>query len=83
MSTRNNRLSYGDVSVPAGAFLPKNVKERITIMIDQDILDHYRGQARKSGERYQTLINRALRESLVHPGLEDRVARIERKLKIA
>jgi len=83
MTARNKRkLAYGTVEVPAGAFLPRNVKERITIMLDQDVLDFYRTRAAKRGERYQTLINRALRETMAKPGFEARLTRIERKLKI-
>ena len=44
------------VPVPAG-------KVRITIRLDEDILDWFRGQVNAAGEgNYQTLINDALRE---------------------
>ena len=40
-------------------------KSRITIRIDDDILDWFRGQAEAAGGgNYQTLINQALREYL-------------------
>ena len=49
-----------------GAIVPvPNAKTRITIRIDDDILDWFRGQAEAAGGgNYQTLINQALREYL-------------------
>lgn len=40
-------------------------KSRITIYIDDDILEAYRKEGDELGRGYQTLINEALRESLV------------------
>ncbi len=81
MSTKSKRINYGKVSIPEDAFEPRNVKERITIMIDQDVLDAYREKAGKHGDKYQSLINRTLREALQTPNLEERVSAIEKKLK--
>lgn len=81
MSTKNKKISYGKVEIPEDAFEPKNVKERITIMVDQDVLDSYRKKANKTGDKYQSLINRTLREALVAPDLEERVENLERKIK--
>ena len=40
-------------------------KERVTIRLDADILDHFRDQVEESGGgNYQTLINQALREHI-------------------
>jgi len=49
-----------------GAIVPvPNVKTRITIRIDDDILDWFRGEVEAAGGgNYQTLINQALREYL-------------------
>ena len=48
------------VSVPKG-------KTRITIRIDDDILDWFRGQVDEAGGgNYQTLINNALREYITN-----------------
>ncbi|OFZ17702.1 MAG: hypothetical protein A2Z20_01595 [Bdellovibrionales bacterium RBG_16_40_8] len=81
MSTKNKKISYGKVEIPEDAFDPKNVKERITIMVDQDVLDAYRHKAAKTGDKYQSLINRTLRESLKRPELEERVEVLEKKIK--
>ncbi len=81
MSTKNKKISYGKVEIPPDAFDAKNIKERITIMLDQDILDTYRRRAKQTGDKYQSLINRALRESLAKPNLEKRIEILEQQVK--
>lgn len=81
MNTKNKKIVYGKVEVPSDAFDPQNVKERITIMIDQDILDIYRKRAKQTGDKYQSLINRTLREALNKPNLEKRIEVLEQKIK--
>ena len=44
-------------------------KTRITIMLDNDIIDAFREQAEQFGTGYQTEINRALRQLLQQPAL--------------
>lgn len=62
-------------------FDPRNVKERISIMLDQDIVDHFRKRASKENSKYQTLINAALREHMGQGNtLEERLSEIEEKL---
>lgn len=41
------------------------MKIRVTAMIDEDILDALREQAKAQGIRYQTLLNQKLRESVL------------------
>jgi uncharacterized protein (DUF4415 family) len=55
-----------------GAVIPSKGKTRITIMLDDDILEHFRTQAEAQGVGYQTMINAALRESV--GGAKGRVA---------
>ncbi len=81
MSTKNKKIIFGKVEIPEDAFDPKNVKERITIMVDQDVLDEYRAKAQKTGDKYQSLINRTLREALEKPELERRIEKLEQKMK--
>lgn len=64
------------------AFDPKNAKERITIWIDEEIIDGFRQRAKEEGTKYQSLINRALRESLKQPSLAERVRRLEKKIGV-
>jgi uncharacterized protein (DUF4415 family) len=61
------------ISAPKG-------KTRITIRIDDDILDWFRGEVEAAGGgNYQTLINQALREYLNQQPLEELLRRVVRE----
>ena len=47
-----------------GAVVQQKGKTRITIYIDDDVIEAFRNRADKSGRGYQTIINQALREYL-------------------
>jgi hypothetical protein len=47
-----------------GAVLPQEGKTRISIFIDNAVLDAFRARAEKSGTGYQTMINEVLRKHL-------------------
>ena len=47
-----------------GAVIPSPGKTRITIMIDDDVIEAFRAKAEGVGHGYQTLINEALRAAL-------------------
>ena len=47
-----------------GPVIPSSGKTRITIYLDDDILEAYRKMGDESGRGYQTLINAALRETI-------------------
>ena len=47
-----------------GAVVPQKGKTRITIYLDDEILEEFRGRAEAAGRGYQTMINDALREYL-------------------
>ena len=42
----------------------KDCKSRITIMIDADIIEHFKKLSEETGRGYQTLINQTLRDSI-------------------
>ncbi len=46
-----------------GAVVLSKGKTRITIMLDDDVLEHFRSRAESEGIGYQTMINAALREA--------------------
>ena len=52
-----SKAKRGPVLIPSG-------KTRITMYIDDTVLEMFRQQAEKTGKGYQTLINETLRESL-------------------
>lgn len=47
-----------------GAILPSKGKTRITIYIDDAVLEEFRARAKEAGTGYQTMINDALKEHL-------------------
>jgi hypothetical protein len=65
---------------------PGNVKERVTTLIDFDVLKWLRGEADKIGVGYQTLLNMKLRELMNAPSereqLEDAIRSVLRDEEI-
>jgi len=47
-----------------GAVLSTKNKTRVTMYLDNDVLDAFRGKADELGKGYQTLINETLRERI-------------------
>jgi uncharacterized protein (DUF4415 family) len=47
-----------------GAVIPQTGKTRITIYIDNDVLETFRERGDATGKGYQTIMNEALREYL-------------------
>lgn len=65
-----------------GAVFPQTGKIRITIYIDDDVLEAFRDRADASGRGYQTMINDALRAHLGKANLpmdEDTLRRVVRR----
>jgi hypothetical protein len=54
-------------------------KTRITIRLDDGVLQWFRGQVRSSGGSYQTLINLALRDHIAQEPLEATLRRVIRE----
>lgn len=46
-----------------GAVIPAVGKTRITIMLDDEVIEHFRARAEAEGVGYQTLINALLRKA--------------------
>jgi hypothetical protein len=61
------RDGYDFSKARRGAVLPSPGKTRITIMLDDDVLEHFRAKAEADGVGYQTLINALLREATMRP----------------
>jgi uncharacterized protein (DUF4415 family) len=62
------KKEYDFKAAKRGAVLPRKGKSRITIWLDDAVLDAFRELAEKSGRGYQTLINDALGEYLADTG---------------
>ncbi len=56
---------YDFTNAKRGAIIQAPNKQRITIRLDVDIIDWFKGQV-QGGGNYQTLINEALRNHLDH-----------------
>jgi uncharacterized protein (DUF4415 family) len=56
------RQEYDFSKGKRGAIIPSHEKTRITIYLDNEILDRFREQAEAAEIGYQTLINQVLKE---------------------
>jgi hypothetical protein len=62
------RKNYDFSRARRGAAVASPGKTRITIMLDNEVLAHFRARGERLGTGYQTLINQALRESVPRKG---------------
>jgi uncharacterized protein (DUF4415 family) len=58
------RKEYDFSKAVRGAVVPQTGKTRITIYIDNEIIEEFRERSDSMGRGYQTMINEALREYL-------------------
>lgn len=58
------RKEYDFSKAKRGAMIPQKGKSRISIYLDDEILEEFRARADAAGRGYQTMINDALREYL-------------------
>lgn len=73
------RKQYDFTGGKRGPVIPSHGKTRITIMLDDDVIEAFRKKAESAGRGYQTLINETLRAVL--PGDEQPVtAKILRQI---
>ena len=70
-----------------GAVIPQTGKTRITIYIDDDVLETFRERGETEGKGYQTMMNEALRDYLgnVKQPLDEEILRrvIQEELRAA
>lgn len=74
------RKQYDFSKGKKGAVISSPGKVRITIMLDEDVIEHFRVKAEAEGVGYQTMINAVLRATLKPPKGS---ARVEKPLTIA
>ena len=58
------KAEYDFSNAKRGAIIPQTGKTRITIYIDDDVLEAFRERGDAAGKGYQTMMNEALREYL-------------------
>lgn len=71
-------------AIPPDEFEAKYAKEKISIWIDEDVLDEFRKIAKDNNKKYQTLINEVLRNYVLAPknkNIEKILAKIESATK--
>jgi hypothetical protein len=76
------RAEYDFSKGKRGALIPQKGKTRISIYIDNAVLDAFRALAEKAGTGYQTMMNAALRQYLGEkdrPVTENRLRQILRE----
>jgi uncharacterized protein (DUF4415 family) len=71
------KKEYDFSKAKRGAVISEGGKTRVTMYVDNDVLEAFRERADRSGKGYQTLINDVLRE---HLGTETLNARTLRKI---
>jgi uncharacterized protein (DUF4415 family) len=64
MKESNTKKEYDFSKGRRGAVVKQKGKTRITIYIDDDVLEEFRERADEAGSGYQTMMNQALREFL-------------------
>ncbi|CAG0946266.1 BrnA antitoxin family protein [Geobacter sp.] len=58
------KAEYDFSKAKRGAVVPQAGKTRITIYLDDSVIEEFRARAESSGKGYQTMINDALKEYL-------------------
>jgi uncharacterized protein (DUF4415 family) len=76
-NAKRMRAEYDFSKGKRGAVLPQKGKTRISIFIDNTVLDAFRARAEKMGTGYQTMMNEVLRQHLsdAKPPLTEAVLR--------
>jgi uncharacterized protein (DUF4415 family) len=64
------KAEYDMSKAKRGAIIPSKGKTRVTLYLDDEILNYYRKKAEKMAKGYQTLINEALQISMKNKPLD-------------
>ncbi|WP_374073498.1 BrnA antitoxin family protein [Bdellovibrio bacteriovorus] len=77
VKTHKTKINYGSVEIEEGVLSSQNVKIRTTAMIDGDVLVALKERAAKENTKYQTLMNKILREAVlgIEPSYIDEIER--------
>lgn len=75
------RKQYDFSKAKRGAVIASPGKTRITIMLDDDVIEFFRARAEASGTGYQTMINAALRAAMAQAAGQDTAPLTVEKLR--
>lgn len=76
------KKEYDFSKAKRGAVMPATGKTRITLYLDNEVIDHFRAVSERTGRGYQSLINEALKTHIGHteqPLTPEAVRRIVRE----
>lgn len=80
-SNRKKDIVFGDKDLlEVDEFDTKFGEERITLLLDQQVVDAFRKKAKSNGQKYQTLMREALRDFIFKTSkfdLEERLKKLE------
>ena len=68
MTNHDNDIEHDFTVAKRGAVIVSGGKTRVTMYLDNDILQHFRQLARRNGRGYQTEINQCLRREIHNRG---------------
>jgi hypothetical protein len=77
------RKEYDFSQGKRGSVLASPSKTRITIMLDDDIIEFFRAHAEAQGSGYQTLINTSLRDAVTQANASNKKKKDEVPLTVA
>ncbi len=77
----NNDFQFAHAA--SSAARPVKRKTRITIYLDDEVLEQFRSLSEQCGKGYQTLINAALRTRLAPPGPDSAIAQGQKEVAIS
>lgn len=75
------RKEYDFSTAKRGAVIASPGKTRITIMLDDDVIEFFRSRADAAGVGYQTMINAALRSAVAEASGNDNAPLTVEKLR--
>ena len=74
--------SYDFSNAQRGPIIPSTGKTRISIFLDDDVIEAFRSRASAQGKGYQTLINEALRAALAPESMPATRAQVDSLIQI-
>ena len=82
--TKSMKMKLGKKDLlPPGPIKREDVKVRISIIFEGDLLDFYRKKAKAQGIGYQVLIQKVLREQMQVPSLQDQFSELKSEVRSA
>ncbi len=75
-----SKLQFGKANLLPEEILPRDESVRISIVMEGDLLDAIKAQAREAGKPYQRVMKEALRQHFIGPVIDGELIRTIRKI---